>query len=154
MCGRFRVEPMARKHSRNEVLGTLRRASTYLRPYLLRLTGVFFLILAASLLSLAFPAMTGWIIDYANGRHPVNMKWAIDLLLPRDVVGMHALVPLFLLFAFFLALRTLALLMRNQLVQRIGMRVTCDLRIAVFSHLQNFPSAFTRSNRRAGWWRG
>jgi subfamily B ATP-binding cassette protein MsbA len=133
---------MPRKRSRSEVFGTLKRASTYMRPYWVRLAGVFLLILAASVMSLAFPAMTGWIIDYANGRHPVNMRWAINLLLPRGAAGMHAMVPLFILFACFLALRTLATLTRNRMVQAIGMRVTCDLRIAIFSHLQKLSIRF------------
>jgi len=131
---------MPRKRSRDEVLGTLARASVYLRPYRLALTGVFLLIVAFSLISLVFPALTGWVVDFANGHHPRN--GALALLVPRDVAGIRALTPLFVLYALLLLARAAALLTRNHLMQTTGMRVTCDLRIAVFSHLQKLSIRF------------
>jgi subfamily B ATP-binding cassette protein MsbA len=131
---------MPRKRSRDEVLGTLARASVYLRPYRLALTGVFLLIVAFSLISLAFPALMGWIIDIANGNHPHNK--ALALLVPRNASGLHALLPLFIAYALLLLARAVALLTRNHLMQITGMRVTCDLRIAVFSHLQKLSIRF------------
>jgi subfamily B ATP-binding cassette protein MsbA len=133
---------MPRKRSRNEVLGTLKRASVYLRPYGLRLSAIFSLIFLVSLLGLVTPAMNGWIIDYANLRHPVNMKWATRLLLPAGATGMRALIPIFIVYAVVLFGRALALLMRNHLMQTTGMRVTCDLRIVIFSHLQKLSIRF------------
>ena len=58
---------MPRKRSRDEVLGTLLRASVFLRPYKVRLGCVFLLIILVSLFSLVFPALTGWIVDFVNG---------------------------------------------------------------------------------------
>jgi len=46
----------ARKRSRDEVLGTLVRASSYLKPYKLQLFGVFLLIVVVTFCSLSFPA--------------------------------------------------------------------------------------------------
>ena len=133
---------MPRKRSRDEVLGTLRRASVYLVPYRLRLAGVFGLIVSVSLFSLVFPALTGWIIDFANGHQPVNMRWALDLLIPRGSKGGHAIIPLLVIYALLLLGRALALLTRNHLMQTTGMLVTCDLRIAVFAHLQKLSLRF------------
>ncbi len=131
-----------RKHSRAEVLGTLLRTSVYLRPYRGRLTGVFFLIILVSLLSLIFPAVTGWVIDLSNGNHPKNMVWLLDLILPRTATGWAAILPLLLLFGVLLVGRAAALLTRNHLMQTTGMRVTCDLRVAIFSHLQKLSLKF------------
>ena len=131
---------MPRKRSRNEVLGTLKRASIYLRPYRVALTSAFLLLVAGSLISLVFPALLGWIIDFANNRHPHSA--ALRVLLPASVEGMHALVPLFILYAVLLVARAATLLTRNHLMQTTGMRVTCDLRIAVFAHLQKLSIRF------------
>ena len=54
---------MPRKRSRDEVLGTLGRASRYLRPYKAHLAGVFAIIILFTACSLAFPRLMGAIID-------------------------------------------------------------------------------------------
>jgi subfamily B ATP-binding cassette protein MsbA len=132
---------MPRKRSRAEVLGTLGRASVYLRPYRLRLAGVFALIIVFSLISLVFPALTGWIIDLANGGHPHNRL--VAFFVPGDATITAArLLPLLLLYAVLLLARATALLTRNHLMQTTGMHVTCDLRIAIFAHLQKLSIRF------------
>ena len=133
---------MPRKHSRAEVLGTLLRASVFLRPYRRQLAVVFCLIILVSLLSLLFPALTGWIVDFANGNRPRNVTWLLDLLIPKSVTGWSAILPLLIVFALFLFVRTSALLTRNHLMQTTGMHVTCDLRVAIFSHLQKLSLKF------------
>ena len=132
---------MPRKRSRDEVLGTLKRSSIFLRPYSGRLAGVFCLILAVALVSLIFPALMGWIIDYATSKPPRRLPGIMRLLLGNSV-GLHALVPLLILYAGLLVVRACALLSRNQLIQLTGMRVTCDLRVAVFAHLQKLSIRF------------
>jgi subfamily B ATP-binding cassette protein MsbA len=131
---------MPRKRSRDEVIATLRRAGVYLLPYRGQLTVIFLLIIAVSLLSLTFPALQGCIIDVANG-HPPRYAF-VAALLPHGARGLAALLPLVLVFALLLALRALTLLTRNHLMQITGMRATCDLRIAIFSHLQKLSLRF------------
>jgi subfamily B ATP-binding cassette protein MsbA len=107
------------------MLGTLRRASVYLRPYRGALTCVFLLILLVSLFALAFPRLTGRIVDLLGRPH-----------------GWRQIEPLLGIYTVILFLRSLALLIRNHLMQTTGMRVTCDLRIAIFSHLQKLSLRF------------
>jgi subfamily B ATP-binding cassette protein MsbA len=116
---------MPRKRSRDEVLGTLVRASTYLRPYKLQLAAAFGCILLFTLCSLAFPALTGKIIDHATKPN-----------------GWPQIFPLLVFYLVFLFFRSFAQLVRNYIIQRTGMRVTCDLRIAIFSHLQKLSLKF------------
>jgi subfamily B ATP-binding cassette protein MsbA len=123
-------------------LGTLLRASVFLRPYKPQLACVFLLIILVSLFSLVFPALTGWIIDFANGNHPKNLAWLLDLIVPKTVVGWSAILPLLIFFGVLLLARAAALLTRNHLMQTTGMHVTCDLRIAIFSHLQKLSLKF------------
>jgi subfamily B ATP-binding cassette protein MsbA len=116
---------MGRKRSRDEVLGTLLRASAYLKPYKAQLTGVFSLILLFTVCSLAFPRIMGKIVDLA--------------IKPN---GWPAIVPLLIAYAAILVIRSAALMARNYLIQTTGMRVTCDLRVAIFSHLQKLSLKF------------
>jgi len=116
---------MARKRSRDEILGTLVRSSVFLKPYKLQLSGVFALIVVVTLASLAFPCLSGRIIDdAANSR------------------GWSAIFPLLLIYGLLLVTRSLAQMARNYLIQINGMRVTCDLRVAIFSHLQKLSLKF------------
>jgi subfamily B ATP-binding cassette protein MsbA len=131
---------MPRKRSRDEVFGTLKRASIFLKPYRVPLSTAFFLLVSGSLFSLVFPALMGWIIDFALGHHPRNSL--LKVLVPADASGLRALMPLFILYAVLLLARAATLLARNHLMQTTGMRVTCDLRIAVFSHLQKLSIRF------------
>jgi subfamily B ATP-binding cassette protein MsbA len=103
---------------------------------------VFLLIILVSLFSLIFPALTGWIIDFANGNRPKNMAWLLDLIVPKTLLGWSAILPLLIFFGVLLVARAAALLTRNHLMQTTGMHVTCDLRIAIFSHLQKLSLKF------------
>jgi subfamily B ATP-binding cassette protein MsbA len=133
---------MPRRHSRTEILGTLLRAGVFLRPYKLQLVCVFFLIVLVSLFSLLFPALIGWVIDFVNGKRPTKLTWLLDLIVPKSAWGWSAVFPLLVLNALLLFVRAGALLMRNHLMQTTGMRVTCDLRVAIFSHLQKLSLRF------------
>jgi len=113
------------KHSRAEILTILRRASVYLKPYTRGLVIVFFLILAVSALSLVFPRLVGKIVDDTS-----------------HLNGWRQIEFLLVMYAGALILRTFALLVRNHLMQTTGMKVTCDLRIAIFSHLQKLSLKF------------
>ena len=116
---------MSRKRSRDEVLGTLVRASAYLKPYKLQLTGVFALIVVVTICSLSFPCLTGKIIDQATKPH-----------------GWTAIIPLLATYGLLLVIRSAAQMARNFLIQENGMKVTCDLRVAIFSHLQKLSLKF------------
>jgi subfamily B ATP-binding cassette protein MsbA len=116
---------MPRKRSRDEILGTLVRASGYLKPYKLQLFGVFLLIVVVTLCSLSFPCLTGKIIDLANKHN----SWL-------------SIVQYLICFGLLLVLRSVAQMARNYLIQVNGMRVTCDLRVAIFSHLQKLSLKF------------
>ena len=114
-----------RKRSRAEILPTLWRAGTYFRPYARELTGVFLLIILVSLFSLVFPRLVGRVVDLAG-----------------QPDGWRRILPLLGIYGVVLVFRTLTLLGRNHLMQVTGMRITCDLRIAIFSHLQKLSLRF------------
>jgi subfamily B ATP-binding cassette protein MsbA len=116
---------MPRKRSRDEVLGTLVRASGFLRPYKFQLLGVFGLIIVVTLCSLSFPRIVGKIIDHATKPN-----------------GWPAIAPLLAAYGLILVLRSAAQMSRNYLIQRTGMRVTCDLRVQIFAHLQKLSLKF------------
>ena len=116
---------MPRKRSQSETWSTLYRASGYLKPYKAPLTGVFLIILLFTACSLAFPRLTGKIIDDATKPN-----------------GWPAIVPLLIAYAALLVVRSLSLMARNYLMQRTGMRVTCDLRVEIYSHLQKLSLKF------------
>jgi len=114
-----------RKRSRAEIMGTLLRASGYLKPYTGRLTIVVVLIFAVTACTLSTPWIMGRVADLAI----TPGSWsAIEFLL--------------LLYGLLLILRSIMSMARNYLIQTTGMRVTCDLRIAIFSHLQKLSIRF------------
>ena len=113
------------KRSRDEVLGILVRASAYLKPYRPQLAMAFGFIVLFTLCSLAFPYLMGRIIDYTtkpNGWYPILVLLGIYLLL--------------------LIIRSMTQMARNHIIQTTGMRVTCDLRVTIFSHLQKLSLKF------------
>jgi subfamily B ATP-binding cassette protein MsbA len=114
-----------RKRTRDEVLGTLVRASAYLVPYRGRLAIAFGLILVFTLCSLAFPFLMGKIIDFTT-----------------KPGGWYHILPLLAIYLLFLLIRSLAQMWRNNIIQTTGMRVTCDLRISIFAHLQKLSLKF------------
>jgi subfamily B ATP-binding cassette protein MsbA len=114
-----------RKRTRDEVLGILVRASGYLKPYKPQLASAFAFILLFTLCSLAFPYLMGRIIDNTtkpNGWYPILVLLGVYLLL--------------------LIVRSGAQMARNHIIQTTGMRVTCDLRVTIFSHLQKLSLKF------------
>jgi subfamily B ATP-binding cassette protein MsbA len=113
-----------RKHTRAEVLGILGRASVYLRPYVRDLVITFVLIFTVSVCSICFPPIVGKVIDHAT-----KAEWP-------------AIVQLLLFYLALLLLRSCAVLGRTHLMQTTGMKVTCDMRIAIFSHLQKLSLKF------------
>jgi subfamily B ATP-binding cassette protein MsbA len=114
----------------------------YLRPCRNQLYVVFSLIVLVSLVSLVFPALSGWIIDYVNGRQPTKFTWLLNLIVPAHATGWSAIWPLLIFNALVLLLRAAVILSRNHLMQQTGMRVTCDLRVSIFSHLQKLSLKF------------
>jgi len=114
-----------RKHSRAEMVTILRRASAYLKPYTRDLVVVFCLIIIYSVLSLLFPRLMGKIVDAVSRPN-----------------GWHEIEILLVIYAVALVLRSLALMIRNHLMQTTGMKVTCDMRIAIFAHLQKLSLKF------------
>jgi subfamily B ATP-binding cassette protein MsbA len=133
---------MARKRSRDEILGTLLRGAVFFGPYKLQVASIFVLVLLVSSCSLIFPALTGWMVDFVNNKRPTKLVWLLDLVEPGNSTGAAAIVPLLIFNAALLIARAGALLTRNHLMQTTGMRVTCDLRIVIFSHLQKLSLKF------------
>jgi subfamily B ATP-binding cassette protein MsbA len=133
---------MPRKRSRDEVLGTLARASVYLRPYRWRLAGVFVLIIGVSVFTLLFPLLIGWLVGFASKNRPNTLQWALDWIVPPGTSNHRAILTVCILWAVMLVGRAITLLTRNHLMQTTGMLVTCDLRIAIFAHLQKLSLRF------------
>ena len=100
-------------------MNELRRFLGYLRGYEGQLTVAVLLILAVTALTLPYPLIVKSMID--------------DALPHRDWPKQEFLMGLFLVF--FLARGVLSYLNRY-LLQRVGMRITCDLRKDIFAHLQ------------------
>jgi len=97
----------------------------YLKPYFGKLAFIFFLIFLVSSLDIAKP----WLI-----------KKVIDAVIASDP-WLSIQVFLWLFLAVVLC-RSAVLLARNYLLQRTGMRVTCDMRVSIFSHLQKLSLKF------------
>jgi len=118
-------DAMSSDRSGNEVWPTFKRFIPYLLVYWRKLVVIFGLILLVTGLDLLRPKLIGMIVDGAN-RHAA-WGWVV-----------------LLLGVFFVAVagRSIALLARNYLTQRTGMRVTCDMRVQIFSHLQSLSLRF------------
>lgn len=104
---------------------TLKRFLPYLAPYWRKLAVIFVLILIVTGFELIRPKLIGMVIDEARS----GTAW-------NHVVGLLGL------FAVSVVGRSAALLARNFLMQRTGMRVTCDMRVNLFRHLQNLSLRF------------
>jgi subfamily B ATP-binding cassette protein MsbA len=97
----------------------------YLKPYLGKLGFIFLLISLVSGLDLAKPWIIGKVIDAVIASRPWNSIQFYLWLFLAVVLGRSGL-----------------LLARNYLLQRTGMRVTCDMRVSIFSHLQKLSLKF------------
>ena len=114
-----------RKRSRAEILSTLKRVIPYLKPHRSALARVAALIIVVNIIGVVFPALMGRIIDDAGKPD-----------------GWSQIKILLLVYFVALAARTLSSLARNRLMQITGMSLTCNLRVAVFSHLQKLSIRF------------
>jgi len=116
---------MSSDRSGSDVWPTLKRFLPYLVPYWRKFAVIFCLILLVTGLELIRPKLIGMIVDEAvRGQSWTTALTLLGIFLV-SVVG-----------------RSAALLTRNFLIQRTGMRVTCDMRVNIFRHLQNLSLRF------------
>jgi len=116
---------MASDRSGSDIWPTLKRFIPYLLVYWQKLVVIFCLILLVTGFELIRPKLIGGIVDEAVTRQSWN----------------HALVLLGIFLVSVIG-RSAALLTRNYLIQESGMRVTCDMRVKIFRHLQNLSLRF------------
>lgn len=116
---------MRKRHSRHDTVRILRRFLSYLVPYRGRFLFVLVLLLAVAGLELVRPYLMGAIIDGVTKLQP----WSL-------------IVWLLVAFAVSVVFKVVITLARNFLLQKTGMRVTCDVRIAIFAHLQKLSLRF------------
>jgi len=111
--------------SGSDIWPTLKRFIPYLLVYWQKLAVIFGLILLVTSFELIRPKLIGGIVDEAAARQSWNHAlWLLGIFL-ISVIG-----------------RSATLLTRNYLIQRTGMRVTCDMRVTLFRHLQNLSLRF------------
>lgn len=116
---------MSSDKSGSDIWPTLKRFIPYLLVYWQKLVLIFFLILLVTGFELIRPKLIGMIVDEAAARDSWNKTlWLLGIFL-FSVIG-----------------RSATLLTRNFLIQRTGMRVTCDMRVNIFRHLQNLSLRF------------
>jgi len=109
---------------------TLRRFSPYIKPHAGKIFLAVALVLAVSGLQVIFPKLIGVVIDELTHRR-----------------AGHLVFVTLVIFTVALALRMVLLLWRNFLTQQIAMRVTCDMRIRLFEHLQKLSLRFYQGSR-------
>ncbi len=107
-----------------------RRFLALTKPQRWRILLGVFLILAATLLMLPAP----WIL-----------KLIIDQAIPNQ--DMRLMVLLLLAFTGLFMVRAFLTLMRNRILQFAAMRLVCDLRIKLFSHLQSLSLRYFDTNQ-------
>ncbi|MBC7810292.1 MAG: ATP-binding cassette domain-containing protein [Burkholderiales bacterium] len=107
-----------------------RRMLSYLRPYKTRFIVALLAVVASSLLSLVFPAVIGGVVDSVLQQRNVQLLDQITL----------ALLLVFLL-------RSLSALVENYNLNFIGERITFDLRLELFEHLQRLSLGFFEKRR-------
>jgi len=116
---------MPRRRSKAEVWPTLRRFIPSLLVYWPNLIVIFLLLLTVTSLDLLRPFLIGRIVDEASkGADWNSVAWIL------------------VVFFFAIVARSIVLLGRTFLTQRTGMRVTCDMRVAIFRHLQSLSIRF------------
>ncbi len=116
---------MPRKKSSAEIWPTIRRFLPMLWVYWPKLLVIFALLLAVSGLDLLRPYLIGRIVDLASRQAAWNtVAWIL------------------VVFFIVIVARSILLLARNFLTQRTGMRLTCDMRVNVFRHLQSLSIRF------------
>jgi len=110
---------------RTDTWPTLVRFYGYLKPYAAKFWGIFFLLLGVAILDLVKPRLIGKVIDVATQED----LWS-------------RVLPYLIIFLVVVLVRSGVLIARNYLLQKTGMRVTCDMRISIFSHLQKLSLRF------------
>ena len=116
---------MARPRPTSEIWPTIRRFIPSLLVYWPKLVLIFCLLLLVTGLDLLRPYLIGRIVDEASGQR----SW-------------HAVAWMLGIFLATIFLRSTVLLVRNYITQRTGMRVTCDMRVRIFRHLQSLSLRF------------
>ena len=116
---------MSRRRSKSEVWPTIRRFLPSLLVYWPKLIIIFLLLLTATSLDLLRPYLIGRIVDKASQ----GANW-------------NAVAGILIVFFFAIVARSIVLLGRTYLTQRTGMKVTCDMRVAIFRHLQSLSIRF------------
>jgi subfamily B ATP-binding cassette protein MsbA len=116
---------MSSDRSGSDIWPTLRRFLPYLTPYWQKLSVIFCLILVVTGLELMRPILIGMIVNEAVKGEAWSMAVWLLVIFFLSVIGRSGL-----------------LLTRNYLIQRTGMRVTCDMRVNIFRHLQNLSLRF------------
>ena len=124
-------ECMAAPHPDDDAVGKaydarlVRRLFTYVRPYRALVVGALLLIVVESVMQLASPLLTRWVIDEA---FPARDRALV--------------VQVALLFVGLLVLQFAAAFCETLLTSLLGQRVMRDLRGALFAHLQRLPIAY------------
>jgi len=122
---------MAAPHSDDDAVGKaydarlVRRLFAYVRPYRALVVGALLLIVVESVMQLAGPLLTRWVIDRA---FPAGDRALV--------------VNVALLFVGLLVLQFLAAYFETLLTSLLGQRVMRDLRGALFRHLQRLPISY------------
>jgi len=107
----------------------MRRLLQYLSPYKLQVLASMLIIGVASLLQVSSPYLTKIGID--------------NYIVHRDLTGLNKVVLIYLaiiLFGFFLGY------LQTYIMQLTGQRIMFDLRLQIFTHLQNLPLSFFDKN--------
>jgi ATP-binding cassette, subfamily B, bacterial MsbA len=99
------------------------------RPYWWQLTIILFAATLTSIFTIAYPALTGQIIDSA---------------ISKNVSALHSII--FLLLGLGIAQAIISFL-QNYWMTNIGEKVVIELRIRLFRHLQKLPLSFFQENR-------
>jgi len=116
---------MPASRRRAEIWPTIKRFLPYLCVYWRRLIVIFFLLLIAAGFDLVRPWLIGRIVDEAAKVQPwATVMWPLGFFL-LSVLG-----------------RSISILSRNYYTQQTGMRITCDLRVDLFRHLQSLSLRF------------
>ena len=116
---------MPSHRSGSEIWPTIRRFLPSLTVYWPKLLGIFGLLLLAAVLELVRPYLIGRIVDLAATHQPwSHVAWILAI------------------FLFAVLARSAVILARNFLMQETGMRITCDMRITIFRHLQDLSLRF------------
>ena len=107
----------------------MRRLLSYLRPYRVNVLAAMGLIAVASVLQVSSPYLTKIGID--------------NYIVKKDLAGLNKIVLIYLaiiVFGFFLGY------IQTYLMQLTGQKIMYDLRVQIFSHLQDLPLAFYDRN--------